>query len=409
MKMLNRLVNIIILILAIATVGISFLLYQKREQLVKGWAKMGQAINGTSVALDKGSGTDYAKKLNAASLNHKHYSDLDKLLPELAKQSEAVIQQRGALSSALAKVGNAYELPKVPAPAVLNNVKDYKKNVDALVSTAENYAQINNNVLSRLAAIGDKVGVNVTASSLRGESAIANAEKITGGVNTLKVKADTFAENFGAIASVVGANGDFNSDAYQNAVVDTVDKVKGMKPRHDKYLRDWKSSQEQVKNLAGKVNQKDTEIKSLSRKVTGLERQLSRYTRTIESEDDKVKIDPNDPKLLRMIKGRIIDINSKWDFVVLNLGSQSKVEQKSGNKVTMCPVNIPANEEMVVVRGLDTDKPEYIGKVKIVQVNDNCSIANIQGDANTGSFKVGDVVFFSKDAISNLQKKKAVK
>ena len=53
MKLLNRLVNIVILLLAIATFTMSFLLYQKREQLVKGWEKMSKAEIGRASCRDR--------------------------------------------------------------------------------------------------------------------------------------------------------------------------------------------------------------------------------------------------------------------------------------------------------------------------------------------------------------------
>jgi len=408
MKWLNRGVSILILILAVITLVLTVLLYQKREQLVKGWFKMDQAISNASATLDKGSDTDYSKKyLNPQSLDHKHYADLDKVLPQFAKQAKDVVDQRGTLSAALVKIGKAYELPNIPEPKVVDSIKSYKDSVGTIVSTAENYAQINNTVLTRMAAIGEKVGVSLRANDLRGNPAIDNAEKITSGVGALRVKADTFAENFGSIASVVGVDGDFNGSAYQSSVVDTVSKVKEMKSRHDEYLSNWKSAQTQVAVLTNKVNQKDTEIKALNRKVTGLERQLNKFVKALDVDDEKTN--PNDPKLLKILKGRIIDINTKWDFVVINLGAQSKVEQKIGDKVRLFPVNIPNEEEMVVVRGLDTDKPEFVGKIKLVQINDNCSIANIEKDYKTYDIRVGDVVFFSQDAISAISKKRAGK
>jgi len=408
MKWTNRIVCILVLILAVATLVMTILLYQKREQLVKGWFKMDTAISTASATMDKGSETDYNKKyLNPKLLDHKHYFDLEKLLPKLQQQTKDIMEQRGTLSAALVKVGKAYELPNIPEPKVIDSIKAYKDNVSTLVATAENYAQINNTVLTRMASIGEKVGVSVQVAELRGNGAIENAEKITSGVGALRVKADTFAENFGAIAGVVGAEGDFNGAAYQSAVIDTVTKVKEMKARHDEYLTNWKNAQTQVAVLNAKVSQKDTEIKALSRKVTGLERQLAKFTQTPDADEDK--INPNDPKLLKILKGRVIDINTKWDFVVINLGKESKVEQKFGDKRRLYPVNIPNDEEMVVVRGLDSDKPEFVGKVKLVQINDNCAIANIEKEYKTYDVRIGDAVFFSQDAINDIIKKRAAK
>eukprot|EP00831_Metopus_contortus_P015690 TRINITY_DN16518_c0_g4_i1.p1 TRINITY_DN16518_c0_g4~~TRINITY_DN16518_c0_g4_i1.p1 ORF type:complete len:194 (-),score=41.78 TRINITY_DN16518_c0_g4_i1:445-951(-) len=105
-------------------------------------------------------------------------------------------------------------------------------------------------------------------------------------------------------------------------------------------------------------------------------------------------IAPSDPKLLKMLKGKVIDVNNKWDFVVLSIGSNTTIDQ---NKV-----NIPLNQDMIVVRGLNEATPEYVGKVKIVQINDNCSIANIIPESEGKQVQIGDTVYFSNATIQAL-------
>jgi len=403
MKVLNRLVCILSLLLAIAVFVISFLLFQKREQLVKGWEKLATSISSSSAAMDVGSGTAYAKNLTTATLKHTQYLNLDSLLPEFKKQTGDIMKQRGELAGSLVKVTTALELSDVPAVSSLETVKTSKETADSVVASVEKFNQINNDVLSKVTTIGSKVGIEVNINGLKGDSAADNIAKITNGVTALKTKADTMASSLSDIAQTVDADSNFSDDNYHSAVVDTVSKTKEMKKRHDQYKEELEVAKNTINDLNGQLKVKENEIKVLTRKASALERALKAFRN--ETEEEAPKIDNSDPKLLRMVKGQIIEINTKWDYVVINLGKESTVEYKVGEKASMVPVNIPEGEEMVVVRGLDSKDPEFVGKIKIVQVNQNCSIGNIIQDAKAKKVKVGDTVYFSQQVIDKISKK----
>ena len=57
MRVVNRIVNILVLVFAIAAVVFSYLLFNKREKLVSGWEQMAQTIIQTAKNLDAKSGT----------------------------------------------------------------------------------------------------------------------------------------------------------------------------------------------------------------------------------------------------------------------------------------------------------------------------------------------------------------
>ena len=402
MKVLNRLVCILSLLLAVAVFGISFLLFQKREQLVKGWEKLGASITASSVAMDKGSGTDYAKKLTPEALKHTKYAELDTVLPPFKKQTDDIVSQRNDLAGSMVKVTAALEFSNVPATEALQTIKTSKDAASGIVASVEKFNQINNDVLSKVTSIGSKVGVEVNINGLKGDAAADNINRISGGVTALKTKADTMASSLTEIAQTVSADSNFSDSGYHSAVVDTVSKTKEMKKRHDQYKEDLDAAVVKIKEVSNQLKARENELKVLVRKVAAFERTSSSGKADTE---ETPKIDSNDPKLLRLVKGQIIDVNSKWDYVVLNLGQQSTVEYKQGDKATQVPVMIPEGEEMMVVRGLDTKEPEFIGKVKIVQVNPNCAIANIMPDPAPKKMKIGDVVYFSQTVIEKISKK----
>lgn len=399
MKFVNRFVNIVILLLSIATFAMSFLLFQKREQLVKGWEKMSAAVSSASATLDKGSDTDYAKKLSAEAMGHTKYSELETLLPQFQTQVKDITAQRNELGGSLVKVAGYLELPKEFKAETIDSMKTYKQSSAELVAEVENFAQINNNVLSKVVGIGERAGVNTDLAGLKGASASANINKISSGVNSLRSKSDTLADRFSDVAKVVGASANFDGESYRNSVSDALNKVREMKTRHDRFSADLNTHKGIVAKQKTELDTFARSVKVLEQKIANLENKLEIATGGKGKVDDTPQMAPTDPKLLKMLKGRVIDVNTKWDFVVINIGKNSKVSSMN--------VAIPKNEEMVVVRGLGTASPKFVGKVRIVEVNDDCSIANIVPDKEGDSIKIGDVVYFPNSTIAELEKRVA--
>ena len=109
---------------------------------------------------------------------------------------------------------------------------------------------------------------------------------------------------------------------------------------------------------------------------------------------------------LSAVKGQVIDVNRKYGFVVVSLGTSTLVEQKIGDK-GLLRVNpkIQKDAAMVVARDLNTDNGKFIGKIKLVKINENCSIANVVPDSLNGRrISVGDSVYFSNETIAKLSK-----
>ncbi|MBO4632415.1 MAG: hypothetical protein J5858_10870, partial [Lentisphaeria bacterium] len=93
MIVLNRVINILILLAAIAAVVFSYFLFSKREKLVNGWSQMATAINTAAKTLDDGgaSGTSAARDLDAEKLKHTNYEQLGQALPKLKDNVSKII------------------------------------------------------------------------------------------------------------------------------------------------------------------------------------------------------------------------------------------------------------------------------------------------------------------------------
>ena len=83
MGIFNKVVNILVLVFALAGVALSFLLFNKREMLVAGWEEMSSAVVQTAKSLEKDSGTKLSAKVNKDALGHKN-PDTDSICSALA-------------------------------------------------------------------------------------------------------------------------------------------------------------------------------------------------------------------------------------------------------------------------------------------------------------------------------------
>ena len=106
------------------------------------------------------------------------------------------------------------------------------------------------------------------------------------------------------------------------------------------------------------------ENKYLTQQINGLRAELDSI---IGTGDYKVPLPEG-------LKGSVVEVDSDWDFVVLDIGSQQGVIEKG---------------EMLVNRG-----GNLVAKVKITSVMENRSIANIMSDWKQTDVSVGDQVVY---------------
>jgi Tfp pilus assembly protein PilE len=104
--------------------------------------------------------------------------------------------------------------------------------------------------------------------------------------------------------------------------------------------------------------------KGNERAIAQLEARLARY-----EGDDK-------PVEMPGLKGSVVAVDPKWEFVILDVGSNQGAKERG----------------LLIVRRGD----KLVGKVKLVTVEENKSVANILGDWKQGDVAVapGDAVFY---------------
>ncbi|OGV31032.1 MAG: hypothetical protein A2020_00150 [Lentisphaerae bacterium GWF2_45_14] len=419
MGTVNKVVSIVILVLALGAAAMSFLLGKKREVLVTGWDKMAGCINQTATSLDAGSDTKYAQKLQKMNLSHTKFEDLDKVLPELPKQAEAVIMQRDSMAVAMKEIATTLELEGIAEADAMKSVNGYSTGKDKLLELVKKSQERNNGVIQGFVTSCNKIGVKASASELKDFEKYKDPVKnFDAKVTKINKRMTSYESHIGQLASAVGASSPtLGGDDFETSLKDTVTAAEALMNNFEQTKKDLMNEKDRTKTTEVKLEEREQKIVSLEKAVStkgneidGLKKQISQLSGSGEGNKEDITIlEDGDPRLLKYLKGKVVEMNDKWDFVVIDLGKHTKVKQQVGKREIDNVVMLPANEEMVVARDLGTDN-QFVGKIKITKVYDNCAIANVlPNPKGSSAVKIGDTVYFSEDAITGILKSKEVK
>lgn len=417
MGTLNKIVSISILVLAIVAAVFSFMLFQKRGVFVDGWGKLTTSINDTAKALDADSGTKTATKLTVDNLDHRKYESLDQLLPDLKKQASTVNKQRNELADALTTTAATLEIDGAPEAKDLKDVNQYDAKKTELLGLVDKVQEKDKDIAKQLATTGSKLGVQINEKAVTKVAGYkAEINKYTAKVTSVKNRVDTYDTYLKQIATTVETAAPPATEDYPEAVKAISQKVGVMKTDFVQAKKDRDMFKTQVGELQTEVAKRDQQINESKNVIATKDKEISKFKKDLakftgEGEGGEKKVlETGSPETLKLLKGKVVEVSKKWDFVVLDIGSKSKVEQKFNNKTIAVDVIIPKNEEMLVARKMDGDNSEYVGKIKIVKIMDNSSIANIiPSPMLRGKIHEGDIVFFSEDTINKITEKNKAK
>jgi len=160
MGILNKIVNVVVVLLAIACVVLGTILFKKREELRFRGDKMARTLKNISVMMDKDSETEYSKKVEitdtkpildekkdpklasenkAKSLHLANYENLENILKPLEKQTNEVMKQRDELAEALNTVAETLKMQTLDTYGVTSfkSMKTYGEKKKSLLDNVE--------------------------------------------------------------------------------------------------------------------------------------------------------------------------------------------------------------------------------------------------------------------------------
>ncbi len=402
MKILNIVLSILVLLLAIVSAVFGYLLYEERNTLVDKYGSLTKPMQDTAKALDNGSGTSIAKTLGGDALSYK--KDAGSVAQKLTSQARTITNQRDDLAQKLQSVmevagGNA-DFAKL---TTVSSSQDEAQNV---VNQIKDLVGNRNMLAQKMIEIGSKFDVTLNDAKL---TSISRDEYLNETNNLVKELGDMLKykkmqeSTMKRIAADLGKPGlSFTPVRYQ-ADLDTYTKaVDGLRNDKNALEAAKKSLDAQLAASGKQIEDKNAEIAKLNAEVARQQSDFDRLQASIEGKAFKYPVkfwQPGSAEARGAVSGKVIDVNTKFGYVVIDLGSDTLVQQPIGEGMSDSPVNpnIAADDTLVVAHGYPKKDAAYVGRIKIFKVEGPCAYASVI-DGSESQIKVGDSVFFGDDA-----------
>ena len=476
MGALNKAINVLTLIFALAILVLGVSLFSKRYQLMDRGDKMASAIESVSQVLDDKSNTnapyasdlkdkkdnyfksekypserlrtvklelkpkaagksgdavteDQAEENTKSTLHHSNYNtpgwllkkrftgapvppqeskgeNLKKQMELFIAQAKDIVAQRNKLGDTLKTVADKLCLPETFEQKQFYSVKTFAERDAKLIDLAESVNKRNDLFADALARIGSSLKEPIAedfkdkSRELKFDELSTTLDKLVGDSEKVMKRSNAFADSIARIAKTLGlaapTSNELKEKDYAGAltaaengakeVKDDLDKTKAELARVKGELEDTRQQLADIEKKHNELGKKHDEANKLIAKLQKLV-----YGDTTEGEDAQAGKGPKeDGNLYEQLIGQVLEVNKNYDYVVIDLGKNSKFKRVLANgKSQELKAPVPENKEMFVSRG---DK--YIAKIKLVKVSDSCSIGNIVPGPRGGTIEIGDKVFF---------------
>ena len=395
MAVLNRIVNILILLLVIAAGVFSYMLFGKRESLTKGMESMAAAISNTAATLDDGgaSGTKAAGSLKKADLDHK--KDFSALLPKLNDTAKEIVRQRNDLAKALAQTGRELGAKNVKE-ASLRRVDNFAGECKNLQSAVKAYKDNANGVKNQFVAIGRSLKADVKMTDLDGTGYREASQKIQDKAETLRKESDTTASDIAYAKNRLGVSiGKYSTNTskfWREAVDKRAKDIQKLSSERGKFERLSKSQEKEISKLKEEKKALEDQVKTKDKEIA---RQLKIITDDGKKPEPALKLMPDSPECYKEVRGTVQYVNREYGFVQIDIGKDYQIEQEYGVMKNIVSFPLQPGLTMTVSRG-SGENAEIVATILVKTVNKNNSICNVI-KGNVADIREKDHVFFSSE------------
>ncbi|MGE4564286.1 MAG: hypothetical protein AB7F32_05400 [Victivallaceae bacterium] len=397
MKVLNVILCILILILAGVSATASYLLFAKRTQMVAGWDKMATAVNKAAAEMDKGSGTQLGNELSPTALGHANFDKLDPLLGKFQQQAATLITERNTLADALRRAGQIVDMNNLPSPEVYRAIASYTASANDTLSAISDFKNRRDKMISALVASANKIGVELKAADLGSDKAGEAFRAFDAKIEAIRAQFAAYQSNVRAIATVTGsATPNLDESSYAASLTKIADSVRELKKKYNDALGNIEDLKRQLGQSVNQVKSRDGQITTLNSTISGKDTEIAQYRRALGLDADSV-FTPwanGSAECRAQLRGSVIEVNTKFGFIAINVGKNTVVKQPLGNKTIDVNPELAPGMTLVVARNMDSATVQYIGKIKLTTVDGDCSIAETAETAPDQTIQVGDTVFF---------------
>lgn len=410
MKGFNVVLAVLIFILALTSAVFSFFLFEKRARLVYGYGTLGENIENVAKIIDAKSGTSLAQEINKATLSHDKSKDLKALMPKLVATADQVIGARDVLAQTLSSVSSTLE--NAIAADQFAKVETHKNATQKLAAHAAGYRKRVDTIFARLQRTAGKLGASVSVRELKNNGQYTAAcNRFDSRVDFWVKRNQIFFQRFRNVASTLGAGSPSLSDkTYTTDLDKIITTARKVVQDKNKFYANWQNAERTIRNLNQVIKNKDNQIARLKKEKQTKELEIKRLNRVLGLEEPRQPMLDGSEESLQLIKkqqkGKVIEVDNKFGFVVVSLGKNTRVQEQFGNRVNNVDPQIPVGTTLTIARDMATGDAEYITTVKLVRLDDNCSIAEPFDNKSGKLIKVGDLVYLADDEIAKLIKER---
>lgn len=396
MKAFNIILSILVLLLAVALAVSSFFLYEKREIMLGGWDKLSRSVSNTATILDGKSGTTVGTKLTSDALHHTQYANLDAMLKELNDSATNIMKQRDQYVEALMNIGKTIEMKGIPADSSLSEIASSGESAQKIIDGVYNFKGRRDALVNSVARTGKIVGVNVNANELKSGDPANGLKALDDQLNKMIKQLNNYKAMAKELSQFSGSGSSDSDDVA--ATQKTIDAIKAsirdLQNKYNSSQRDLKNAQNTIKEYEALGKRRDSEIVGLNETIKVKEGENTQLKVIIGMDNDDVEIPWKDgsKEARQILRGKVIEVNEKFGFVVADFGKYTRVAQKLGNKISHVDPKIENGLKFNVVRGFDTPDVKLITKgATATNVADKCTVIEIMSE-DSSDVKVGDDV-----------------
>ena len=397
MKVFNIILSIFVLLFAIALAVSSFFLYEKRVIFLEGWDKLSLAAQTTAETMDKNSGTSLKDKVNQEALHHTQYATMDEMLQELTSGADNLMKQRDQYVDAFRRIAINVDMKNIPANNKMTNLQSSSSATSDVVNAVYAFKNRRDNLVNAISGVGKVVGVNLNANAMRndpdpGRSLAALTNKLKS-MNDQLNRYKSMANELARLSGNSGNVGDSLSEAIKTTTaIKTA--FNNLQTKLTKTERELQSAKSQIAQLKNTVANRDSNIGRLNENLKEQKQENTVLKSIIGMDVENVEQPWKDggEEARKAVVGKVIEVNERFGFVVIDLGALSRVSQWLGNKNNQVDPKIEKGVKFNIVRDFDTPDVKLIVKgAEVTNVADRCSIVEVSAD-DIENVKVGDSV-----------------
>ncbi|MFW5802453.1 MAG: hypothetical protein ACOCWJ_00915 [Verrucomicrobiota bacterium] len=420
MAILNRILSVLIVLLAITAAVFSFLLFERRQEFRERADKLADTLSQTVQQIDRNSQTSYSEKLTfnpateerpssgtlswqkyheAFDPETKSYAKFDDRIKTAVEAASSINEQRDLLAEKFAEAGIILGLDESDAQAAdlknLDRPKRYQTTSETIVDQADAVIERDTQMIQSLAEISNRIGHPIDRAPFeKRDRSIADEQEGTiqvepynveselseleSNVSNLKDRCDEYADTLSDtlfnridLFSWTANKQDISSETeteYTEGLRSLVEDFGGINQK----LRELEITKQDLEETKTDLAETEQELRHTKETIIEQENENADLKDQIARLKDQKGIDDDDTPIVEMekdLRGEVLEVNRQWGFVVTDLG---RGEINSGT-------------ELLVAQNDD-----FVARIMVTRVLQDVSVAEISPEVQSGTISIGD-------------------